>query len=156
MGFTKWPTIPNVRIENPEAAAHTRIGWFRSVSNMPHVLRDPVVHRRDGARPRARIHREYLLELLGPAVKIDPRKHRATTGTTARSRALSDRHGPDATVIERSPRKPAGGKLPKGQGLGLAADYSFVTYVAAVTKSRSTTRQRQGAAAWTSRSTAAA
>src|SRR5256712_7635498 len=30
--------IPNVRIENPEATAHTRIGWFRSVSNIPHAF----------------------------------------------------------------------------------------------------------------------
>ena len=27
--------IPNFRVENPEAAAHTRVGWFRSVSNIP-------------------------------------------------------------------------------------------------------------------------
>ena len=30
--------IPNIRVENPEAAAHTRIGWFRSVSNIPHAF----------------------------------------------------------------------------------------------------------------------
>src|SRR5436853_629606 len=30
--------IPNIRIENPEAKAHTRIGWFRSVSNIPHAF----------------------------------------------------------------------------------------------------------------------
>jgi isoquinoline 1-oxidoreductase subunit beta len=32
MGIINVPfAIPNLRIENPEAAAHTRIGWFRSV-----------------------------------------------------------------------------------------------------------------------------
>src|SRR4029434_3963277 len=30
--------IPNFRVENPEAAAHTRVGWFRSVSNIPHAF----------------------------------------------------------------------------------------------------------------------
>ncbi len=28
--------IANIRCENGEAEAHTRIGWFRSVSNIPH------------------------------------------------------------------------------------------------------------------------
>lgn len=30
--------IPNVRVENPEAKAHTRIGRFRSVSNIPYAF----------------------------------------------------------------------------------------------------------------------
>jgi isoquinoline 1-oxidoreductase beta subunit len=39
MGVINVPfAIPNVRIENPEAIAHTRIGWFRSVSNIPHAF----------------------------------------------------------------------------------------------------------------------
>ncbi len=39
MGVINVPfAIPNVRIENPEAEAHTRIGWFRSVSNIPHAF----------------------------------------------------------------------------------------------------------------------
>ena len=31
-------TSPNIRMENGKAMAHTRIGWFRSVSNMPHAF----------------------------------------------------------------------------------------------------------------------
>jgi len=39
MGVINVPfAIRNVRIENPEATAHTRIGWFRSVSNIPHAF----------------------------------------------------------------------------------------------------------------------
>src|SRR6185295_12517483 len=39
MGLVNLPyDIPNLRLENPEAAAHTRIGWFRSVSNVPHAF----------------------------------------------------------------------------------------------------------------------
>src|SRR4029453_4355046 len=39
MGVITVPfAIPNVRIETPEAIAHTRIGWFRSVSNIPHAF----------------------------------------------------------------------------------------------------------------------
>ncbi len=37
MGLVDVPfAIPNLRCENGEAEAHTRIGWFRSVSNIPH------------------------------------------------------------------------------------------------------------------------
>jgi isoquinoline 1-oxidoreductase beta subunit len=37
MGLVDVPfAIPNLRIENPEAAVHTRVGWFRSVPNIPH------------------------------------------------------------------------------------------------------------------------
>ena len=39
MGLVNTPfAIPNIRAENPEAAAHARIGWFRSVSNIPHAF----------------------------------------------------------------------------------------------------------------------
>ena len=39
MGLVDMPfEIANIQCENPEAAAHTRIGWFRSVSNIPHAF----------------------------------------------------------------------------------------------------------------------
>ena len=39
MGLIDMPfEIANVQCENPEAAAHTRIGWFRSVSNIPRAF----------------------------------------------------------------------------------------------------------------------
>src|SRR6185369_14422725 len=39
MGLVDMPfEIANVQCENPEAAAHTRIGWFRSVSNIPRAF----------------------------------------------------------------------------------------------------------------------
>ena len=30
--------VPNLRLETGEATAHTRIGWFRSVNNIPHAF----------------------------------------------------------------------------------------------------------------------
>ena len=30
--------IPNVRVETAEVPAHARIGWFRSVANIPHAF----------------------------------------------------------------------------------------------------------------------
>ena len=39
MGLVDLPfDIPNIRCENPDATAHTRIGWFRSVLNIPHAF----------------------------------------------------------------------------------------------------------------------
>ena len=54
MGVLNIPfAIPNIRIENPEAAAHTRIGWFRSVSNIPHAFAIQSFVGRTGRRGRA-------------------------------------------------------------------------------------------------------
>jgi hypothetical protein len=39
MGLVDVPfAIPHLRCENGEAPAHVRIGWFRSVSNIPHAF----------------------------------------------------------------------------------------------------------------------
>ncbi len=43
MGLTNMAyAIPNLRLENPEAVAHARVGWYRSVSNIPMVSRSRV------------------------------------------------------------------------------------------------------------------
>ena len=58
MGVIDVPfAIPNLRCEIGEAEAHTRIGWFRSVSQHPARLRDAILCRRArrtrrGATPR--------------------------------------------------------------------------------------------------------
>ena len=50
MGFVDLPfQIANIRCENPEVAAHTRIGWFRSVSNIPHGFAIQSMVARTGA-----------------------------------------------------------------------------------------------------------
>ena len=72
MGFINMPyDIPNLRLENPEAAAHCRIGWFRSVSNIPHAFAVQSFVS-ELAASADKDHRDYLLELIGPARKIDP------------------------------------------------------------------------------------
>jgi isoquinoline 1-oxidoreductase beta subunit len=133
MGLINLPyEIPNLRIENPEAAAHTRIGWFRSVSNIPHAF---AVQSFVGelAAAAGRDHREFLLELIGPARLIDP-----TTQGDSWNHGESPKVYPVDTgrlrrVIETVSREAGWGRtLPKGSGLGLAAHYSFVSYTAAV------------------------
>jgi isoquinoline 1-oxidoreductase beta subunit len=126
------PTIPNVQIENPEAAAHTRIGWFRSVSNVPHAFATQCFIA-EMAAAAGRDHRDYLLELIGPAAKINTLKQGDDWNhgedpelypiDTERLRRVID----IATI-----KADWGKKMPKGRGLGLAATYTFVTYVAAV------------------------
>ena len=133
MGVINVPfAIPNIRIENPPAEAHTRIGWFRSVSNIPHAFAVQSFVA-ELAAAAGRDQKEFLLEVIGPPRVISPE-------------ALMDKwnHGeaPDRypvdtgrlrRVIELAAKEAGWGrKLPRGRGLGIAGHYSFVSYVAAV------------------------
>ena len=133
MGVTNMAyAIPNLRLENPEATAHTRVGWYRSVSNIPHGFAiqsfiDELAHKA-GQDPLT-----YQVKLLGPDRKIDPR----TLSEEWNSGESPERYPIDParirTVLETAAKAAGWGReLPKGRGLGLAVHYSFVTYVAAV------------------------
>jgi len=72
MGVINVPfAIPNVRIENPEAVAHTRIGWFRSVSNIPHAFAVQSFVA-ELAAAAGRDQKDFLLEVIGPARQVSP------------------------------------------------------------------------------------
>jgi len=133
MGAVDMPfAIPNVRIENPAATAHTRIGWFRSVSNIPHAFAIQSFVS-ELAAAAGRDAKDYLLELIGPAREIAPE-------------SLSDEwvYGEDPdrypfdtgrlrAVIARAARESGWGRtLPAGHGLGIAAHRSFLSYAAVV------------------------
>src|SRR5207237_5924753 len=65
--------IPNVRIEDPEVPAQTRIGWFRSVSNIPHAFAvQSFVAELAGAAGQD--PKDFLLAMLGLPRKIYTRK----------------------------------------------------------------------------------
>ncbi|HEY8160397.1 MAG TPA: xanthine dehydrogenase family protein molybdopterin-binding subunit [Methylobacter sp.] len=133
MGVINVPfVIANLRVENPEAEAHTRIGWFRSVSNIPHAfaIQSFVA---ELAAAAERDHKDFLLDLIGPARRIDPR----TLGDIWNQGESPETYPVDTgrlrRVIETVAREANWGRtLPKGSGLGLATHYSFVTYVAVV------------------------
>jgi isoquinoline 1-oxidoreductase beta subunit len=133
MGLINVPfQVPNLRIENPSAAAHTRIGWFRSVSNVPHAFAVQCFVA-ELAAAAGRDHRDFLLDLIGPARRIDP----GTLNDSWNHGESPQRYPYDTgrlrRVIETATREASWGrKLAKGSGLGLAAHYSFVSYVAAV------------------------
>ncbi|WLG99593.1 xanthine dehydrogenase family protein molybdopterin-binding subunit [Pseudomonas beijingensis] len=133
MGVTNMAyAIPNLRLENPEAVAHARVGWYRSVSNIPHGFAiqsfiDELAHKA-GQDPL-----KYQVKLLGPDRKIDPR----TLSEEWNYGESPERYPIDTarirTVLETAAKAAGWGReLPKGRGLGLAVHYSFVTYVAAV------------------------
>jgi len=124
--------IPNFRVEVAEAEAHTRIGWFRSVSNIPHAFATSCFVDELAAAAK-RDPKDYLLELIGPARRINPR----SLGDTWNYGEAPERYivdtGRMARVIETVAREADWGRsLPRGQGLGIAATYSFVTYAAVV------------------------
>lgn len=133
LGLTGMPfQIPNIRIENPEAVAHTRIGWLRSVNNIQHAFAAQSFIA-EIAAAQGKDHRDFLLALLGPDRKLDPVK----LGEPWNHGESPERYPIDTgrlrKVIERVTQEAGWGrKLPAGQGLGLAAHYSFVSYLAAV------------------------
>src|SRR6185295_6064088 len=133
MGVINVPfAIPNVRIENPEAEAHTRIGWFRSVSNIPHAFAVQSFVA-ELAAAAGRDQKDYLLEVIGPARRVSPE----ALGDTWNHGESPEQYPVDTgrlrRVVETVAREAGWGrKLPKGRGLGIAAHYSFVSYVASV------------------------
>lgn len=124
--------IPHVRVERAEVDAHARIGWFRSVANIPHVFAtqcfiDELAHR------AKKDPLQYALALIGPPRTISP-----TTLSDPFNYSESPTEYPIDTgrmraVVEAAARGARWGrKLPKGHGLGLAFAYSFVSYTATV------------------------
>ena len=133
MGLINVPfDVPNLRIENPAAVAHTRIGWFRSVSNVPHAFAVQSFVA-ELAAAAGRDHRDFLLDLIGPPRRIDPAALKDSWNHGESPLRYPVDTGRLRRVVESVTREAGWGrKLPKGQGLGLAAHYSFVSYVAAV------------------------
>ncbi len=134
MGFIDMPfDIANVRCENPEAAAHTRIGWFRSVSNIPHGF---AVQSMVGeiAHATGRDPKDVLLELIGPAriVAFSPSVEKPWNyGEPVADYPIDT--GRLRRVVELVAEKAGWGRqLPPGHGMGIAVHRSFVSYVATV------------------------
>lgn len=124
--------IPNVRVETAEVDAHARIGWFRSVANIPHAFAaqcfiDELAHRA-GKDPQA-----FALDLIGPARQIDPGTMADTWNYTESPERYPYDTGRLRGVVEAACKGAGWGRtLPKGHGLGLAFCYSFMSYTATV------------------------
>ena len=133
MGVINVPfAVPNIRIENPEATAHTRIGWFRSVSNIPHAFAVQSFVA-ELAAAAGRDPKDFLLELIGPARVVTPQMLSDTFNDGESPERYPVDTGRLRGVVELAAKAAGWGRpQPKGHGLGIAAHYSFVSYVAAV------------------------
>jgi isoquinoline 1-oxidoreductase subunit beta len=132
MGLVDMPfDIPNVRCENPEASAHTRIGWFRSVSNIPRAFAVQTMAA-EIAHETGRDPKDMLLELIGPARLVDTGvKDMWDYGEPLDSYPIDA--GRLRKVVELVAEKGEWGRsVPKGHGLGIAVHRSFVSYVATI------------------------
>ena len=130
MGWADVPwEIPNLRTENGQAEAHTRIGWLRSVGNIFHAY---GVHSfvDELAAQAGRDRVEYLLDLIGSPriVELRPPDRRNQPNPypidTARVKKVLE------MVAEQSgwAKKKSG----NGRGFGVAVHRSFLSYVASV------------------------
>lgn len=126
--------VPNLRLETGEAVAHTRIGWFRSVNNIPHAfaMQSMVA---ELAAELGKDPKDFLLEMIGPARIVDPRK--TVTSELWNYGDPWDTYPVDTArtrrVVELVAKEAGWGReLPKGHGLGIAVQRSFLSYVATV------------------------
>jgi isoquinoline 1-oxidoreductase beta subunit len=130
MGWVDVPfDIPNFRAENGQAMGHVRVGWLRSVANIPHAFAvHSFIDELAAAANRDRV--EYLLEVLGPGriIETRPPAQQNTPNAypldTARTRRVVE------MVAEQSgwAKKKSG----NGRGFGIAVHRSFLSYVATV------------------------
>jgi isoquinoline 1-oxidoreductase beta subunit len=126
--------VPNLRLETGEATSHTRIGWFRSVNNIPHAfaMQSMVA---ELAAELGKDQKDFLLEMIGPPRIVDPRK--TVTNDLWNYGDPWDTYPVDTArtrrVVEIAAKEAGWGrKLPKGHGMGIAVQRSFLTYVATV------------------------
>ena len=138
MGHVDMPfAIPNVSCQNGKAMAHTRVGWFRAVSNIPRAW---AIGSFVGelAEETGKDQRAMWLELIGADRTVDPKAEgypedwwnygEPASGFEIRTAKLKN-------VLNLAADGIGYGKdLPEGEGIGLAVHRSFVSYVAAAAR----------------------
>jgi isoquinoline 1-oxidoreductase subunit beta len=133
--------IPNVRCENGAAANHVRIGWYRSVYNIPQAF--AVCSFADElAAAAGKDPLEYLRELLGPPRALDLAALGVLVdypnyGVNELAPQIADQYPVDTGRLRGvldlvAANSNWGQKLPPRQGRGIAVHRSFLTYVAVV------------------------
>jgi isoquinoline 1-oxidoreductase beta subunit len=135
MGLVDLPfEVPNIAMENGKALAHTRIGWFRAVSNLPRAFATQSFVG-ELAHELGKDQKTMLLELIGSPRKLDLKE--AGIPELWNYGEPYDEFPIDTArlskVVELAAANAGWGRqLPKGEALGIAAHRSFVSYVASV------------------------
>lgn len=127
--------VPNISIEQHAAKAHARIGWLRSVYNIPFVFGiGSFVDELAAAAQRD--PRDFWLQLIGDDRLLDFAPEGLKFGNYGKS--LSEYPYDTArfkgVIRDLTASLPWGETLPAGQGWGLAAARSFLSYVAVACK----------------------
>lgn len=113
--------IKNVKVEIGKAKAHVRIGWLRSVINIPHgfsinVFADELAYAA-GKDPL-----DFRLNLIGEDRIVNPKAKNLKLNSARLKNVLK--------VAAKNAKW--GKELPEGHAYGLAVHYSFFSYVASV------------------------
>jgi isoquinoline 1-oxidoreductase beta subunit len=136
MGLEDMPyEIANVRAEQCKAFAQTRVGWYRSVSNIPRAFAIQSITA-ELAHELGRDQKDFLLEMIGAPRQLVWQ----TAGLPQQFWNNGEPYeefpidtGRLRNVVELAAREAGWGKtLPPGEGLGIAVHRSFVSYVAMV------------------------
>jgi isoquinoline 1-oxidoreductase beta subunit len=137
--------IPNMRIESGPAEAHVRIGWLRSVANIPHAFGvHSFVDELAAMANRDRV--DYLLEILGPDRIVEvtaPPRGGAGAGRAGAAAGPPRAARPNPYPIDTARTRRvlqavadqsgwANKKSGNGHGWGIAVHRSFFSYVASV------------------------
>lgn len=134
MGATDVPfAIPNLQVESGTAKGHLRIGWLRSVANIYHAFAVQSFAA-EIAHAAGRDQKDYLLELIGEPILVNPNAEQASYRNYGGSTEDYPIDTGRLAEVTKLAAKMAdwGRKLPEGHGLGIAAHRSFLTYVATV------------------------
>lgn len=136
MGLEDCPyDIPNMQAEYGKAIAHTRVGWFRSVS---HVQRAFAIQSMTAelASELGRDQKDFLLEMIGEARILDWKQAGLPQAYWNHGEPYEEfpiDTGRMRDLVELVTEKAGWGKqLPDGEGLGVAIHRSFVSYIATV------------------------
>jgi isoquinoline 1-oxidoreductase beta subunit len=139
MGWSDLPfNIPNIRMESGPAEAKVRIGWLRSVANIPHAFAiHSFIDELAALANRDRV--EYLVEMLGPDRIIELGGGRGgAAGGRGGAPARPNLYPIDTARTKRVLQAVAdqsgwaNKKSGNGHGWGVAVHRSFSSYVASV------------------------
>ncbi|RKO70198.1 xanthine dehydrogenase family protein molybdopterin-binding subunit [Sphingobacterium puteale] len=136
LGASDFPyNVPAINIATHDAKAHLRIGWLRSVRNIPQVFAAATMLD-EIAEARGMDAVSNALELLGEDRHITFEQELIKTSYPNYGEKIEDYPWDTARmkkVIEQVAKLSGWGKsMPAGSALGFAAHKSFLTYVACV------------------------